>query len=44
MSNEVGNVRYKCECGEITEFSTLLKTNGKCPKCGATLLKFTKVK
>lgn len=44
MGNQVGEVKYKCECEEITEFHILLKTSGKCPKCGATLLKFTKIK
>jgi len=43
MHNEVGEVKYKCECGEITEFYKLLRTGGKCPRCGAILLKFTHI-
>ncbi|MHA1583589.1 MAG: hypothetical protein ACTSYM_13995 [Candidatus Baldrarchaeia archaeon] len=43
MHNEVGEVKYKCECGEIIEFYKLLKTRGKCPKCGAVLLKFSEI-
>ena len=41
VHNEVGEVKYKCGCGEIIEFYKLLRTRGKCPKCGAVLLKFT---
>ncbi|MHA1722801.1 MAG: hypothetical protein ACTSXW_06975 [Candidatus Baldrarchaeia archaeon] len=43
LLNEVGEVKYRCECGEITEFYKLLKTRGRCPKCGTTLLRFTKI-
>ncbi len=43
VHNEVGEVKYKCECGEIIEFYKLLRTRGKCPRCGAVLLKFTEI-
>jgi len=43
VHNEVGEIKYKCECGEIIEFYKLLRTRGKCPKCGVVLLKFTEI-
>lgn len=34
MRNKAGEVKYRCKCGEITEFYKLLGTRGKCPRCG----------
>jgi len=33
-------IKYKCECGEITTYLQLIETRGKCPKCGRQLVKF----
>ena len=41
LHKKVGTIKYKCECGKITEYLDLILTGGKCPKCGTVLLKFS---
>jgi len=39
--SKAGTIKYKCECGKITEYLDLILTGGKCPKCGMILVKFS---
>ena len=39
---KVGTIKFKCECGKITEYLDLILTGGKCPKCEMALIKFSK--
>jgi len=32
--SKAGTIKFKCECGEVTEYLDLILTGGKCPKCG----------
>jgi len=38
-----GSIRFKCECGEVTDYLDLLDNEGKCPRCGAQLVEFSVV-
>jgi len=42
IHQKAGTIKYKCECGEVTEYLDLILTNGKCPKCGEVLIEFKK--
>jgi len=42
VHEKAGTIKYKCECGKITEYLDLILTNGKCPKCGEVLIEFKK--
>jgi len=41
IASKTGEIKYKCECGEITTYLRLIETRGKCPKCGRQLVKFS---
>ncbi|MHA1722468.1 MAG: hypothetical protein ACTSXW_05250 [Candidatus Baldrarchaeia archaeon] len=38
----LGEIKYKCSCGEISVYPRLMETGGKCPKCGEKLVEFNR--
>ena len=35
-------IKYKCTCNKVIDLVSLIKTEGKCPKCGEKLVEFNR--